>query len=118
MNSSIVMLFLIVMGNIINVTNNTNITTNSYNNSTNPYEWLENKVNSIFSEAQNLTKLILTRVFYFLLLIARLIYISLALGGILEWFTGISPYKGRRMIIGAAVIALAVEFINTFITSL
>ncbi|MGB9730067.1 MAG: hypothetical protein ACP5GU_08560 [Thermoprotei archaeon] len=115
--NSIIILFLVIMNNIANVTNSTNMMTN-YNSSTNPYKWIENKVNSIFSEAESLTKLILTKVFYFLLLIARLIYISLALGGILEWFTGISPYKGRRMIIGAAIIALAVEFINTFITSL
>jgi hypothetical protein len=112
-NYIILILFLIVVNNI---TNNTNGTINLNNNTINPYKWLEDKVNSIFSEAERLTQLILIKVFDFLLLIARLIYMSLALVGALEWFTGLSPYKGRRMIIGAAIIALIVEFINTFVS--
>lgn len=112
-NYVIFMLLLIIVNSITNSTSSINT---SSNNTINPYKWLEDKVNSIFSEAERLTQLILIRVFDFLLLIARLIYMSLALIGALEWFTGLSPYKGRRMIIGAAVIALIVEFINTFVT--
>jgi len=112
-NYVILVLFLIIINSI---TNNTNNVYSSSNNTINPYKWLEDKINSIFSEAERLTQLILIKVFDFLLLIARLIYMSLALVGALEWFTGLSPYKGRRMIIGAAIIALIVEFINTFVT--
>ncbi len=109
----VLILFLIIISEIANGSN-----VNDLSNSTNnPYKWIEDKVNSIFSEAERLTKLILIKVFDFLLLIARLIYMSLALAGALMWFSGLSPYKGRRMIIGAAIIALIVEFINTFVTS-
>lgn len=44
--------------------------------------------------------------------VMRVVYIVLAAIGILLWAAGIEPYKGRKLIIGAIVLAIAVEYLS------
>lgn len=44
--------------------------------------------------------------------VMRVVYIVLAAIGVLLWAAGIEPYKGRKLIIGAIVLAIAVEYLS------
>ena len=44
-----------------------------------------------------------------LITIARASYVALGLLGLALWATGISPYRGRHLIIGAVVLAIMAE---------
>jgi uncharacterized membrane protein YuzA (DUF378 family) len=47
-----------------------------------------------------------------LLFLARIVYIVVALIGVILWFSGLQPYKGKRYTIGAGILAMAVEILN------
>jgi len=46
------------------------------------------------------------------LFLARIVYIVVGIIGVILWFSGLQPYKGRRYVIGAGILALAVEILN------
>lgn len=93
---------------------NNTISTASYENSGNPLEWLREKIDNIFNSATEISTYVLVKIYDTIIIIARILYMVLGLYGFVLWFSGYSPYRGRRILMGAAALAIVIELINNF----
>ena len=79
-----------------------------------PFQWLRDLIDRVSDEAFLTLKYALVKAYYLLLSIARVLYIVMGLAGAIAWLTGYSPYKGRRMLVGALLLAILTEAITRF----
>ncbi len=68
----------------------------------------------VSEEAYATLKHTLVKAYYILISLARILYLVLGLAGSIAWFSGFSPYKGRKMVIGALILAILTEIITRF----
>lgn len=69
-------------------------------------------VNKALKEIDSFVKQFISAVLKTTLGIMRIAYTAMIAVGILLWATGIEPYKAKKLIIGALVLAAAVESIG------
>jgi len=70
---------------------------------------IRESIDKFLASIQSAFVYLIRRGIEFLITIARASYIALGLLGITLWATGISPYRGRHLIIGSIVLAIVSE---------
>jgi len=70
---------------------------------------MKRSMDKFLASIQSTLMYLIRRGIEFLITIARASYIGLGLLGITLWATGISPYRGRHLIIGSIVLAIVSE---------
>ena len=73
---------------------------------------VKEKVDAFLTGVQELFLFTLQRGLEVLITIARASYLVLGLLGIVLWGTGVSPYRGRHLIVGAVVLAIVTEVLR------
>jgi len=76
-----------------------------------PFDWLKNIFNKGLQTVEDLGNYLLNRLIKTLLFIGRIIYIIVAIVGLILWFSGLQPHKGKRFTYGAAILAIVVEML-------
>jgi len=100
---------MIILLVVINININVFASTNS---TSDPFEWLKKIFDKGINTVQDLGSYLLHQAIKLLLFLARIVYIVVGIIGVILWFSGLQPYKGRRYVIGAGILALAVEILN------
>lgn len=77
-----------------------------------PFEWIKNIFDKGLNAIEELGTYLIMKFVQFLLFIARLVYILVGVVGVILWFSGIQPHKGRRFVIGALFLAAATEILR------
>jgi cytochrome b subunit of formate dehydrogenase len=103
------LLFILIL--LVNISTNISVFA-STNSTSDPFEWLKNLFDKGVSTVQDLGSYLLHQAIKLLLFLARIVYIVVALIGVILWFSGLQPYKGKRYTIGAGILAIAVEILN------
>jgi len=86
-------------------------------NSTNdPFTWLKNIFDKGISYVENFGSYLLIKIIEFLLFASRIVYITVGILGAILWLSHIQPNRGRRMVIGALVLALVTELLKAILT--
>ena len=78
-------------------------------------DWSQNAVNAIndlVNKIEYIIKYALNRVIALVIDVARIAYVLLAVLGFLLWASGYSTYTGRKMLIGAVLLAIIVELLG------
>jgi len=78
-------------------------------------DWSQNAVNTIndlVNKIEYIIKYALNRVIALVIDVARIAYVLLAVLGFLLWASGYSTYTGRKMLIGAVLLAIIVELLG------
>ena len=70
---------------------------------------IERSIDRFMTGVQELFLYAIHRGLEVLITIARASYVALGLFGLVLWATGISPYRGRHLIVGAIVLAIIAE---------
>lgn len=70
-------------------------------------------VDTVFNEVESQVMNILEKLFLMALNIMRAAYIVLAAIGVLLWTTGFEPLRGKRLLISALILAVAVEYLSS-----
>ena len=70
---------------------------------------IERSIDKFMSGVQELFLYAIHRGLEVLITIARASYVALGLFGLVLWATGVSPYRGRHLIVGAIVLAIIAE---------
>ncbi len=70
-------------------------------------------IDTVFSEVENQVMNILEKLFLMALNIMRVAYMVLAAIGVLFWTTGFEPLRGKRLLISALILAVAVEYLSS-----
>ncbi len=70
---------------------------------------VKRSIDRFIAGAQELLLYAIRRGLEALIMIARASYVALGLLGLVLWATGISPYRGRHLIVGAIVLAIIAE---------
>lgn len=78
-------------------------------------ESFQQMLSTWISVAEEMIRWILTNILNLLARIGRLIYVTLGVSGFTLWSTGLSRYTGRRLLIGALMLAL---FLEVFVRNL
>ena len=94
--------------------NITKTNVNMGNSTMDAFRWLKATIEGVMDNGFKLMQYLLIKAFYMLLTLARILYMVVGLAGFVSWFTGYSPYRGRRMVIGALLLALVTEGITRF----
>ena len=66
-------------------------------------------IEKFLSGVQDLFLFVIRRGLEALITVARASYVALGLLGLVLWSTGISPYRGRHLVVGAIVLAIIAE---------
>lgn len=70
------------------------------------------KIDEFFNALEELASEFFSRANLFILAIARISYITLAIAGLLLYFSGIDKYRGKSLIVGGLVLAILTEFMG------
>ncbi|MCS7140341.1 MAG: hypothetical protein N3F04_04505 [Candidatus Nezhaarchaeota archaeon] len=88
-----------------------------------PQSLLDNLLSSVRSSIDKFLALIqetfiyvIRKGFEVLIAIARASYVALGVLGLVLWATGISPYRGRHLIVGSVILALVSEVAYTMMS--
>lgn len=85
---------------------------NEGNQTEDPFSWLKNIFERGIKTAEDFGSYILEKLIKMLLFVARIVYIILAIVGLILWLSGLQPFKGRRYTFGAVALAIAVEILT------